>query len=150
MLLKIKRSQAVGITKSVTFAIDARLQLSAEEEELVRKYRLGSLSLYNSRDLNRNADAATAHAEASQRSAFSFGGVLAAFWHFCLALFALVFAKLSVKVSINSLTSGQHIACKSLEELIDAENIIHDACAMVVKYLGIAKTFDGREVLVEF
>ena len=57
---------------------------------------------------------------------------------------------LTLRVTVDSLMSGQHIECKDLDELIGAEAAIRDACENIKAYLETAVTFDGREEVVEF
>ena len=59
-------------------------------------------------------------------------------------------AAMRLNVTINSLQQGQHIECKSLDELLGAEEAILEACKNLRTYLETAATFDGREVLVDF
>ena len=50
MQLKLRRSQRAGgmLGGKVIFALDARAELSADEQELVRKHALGKLVVYDS------------------------------------------------------------------------------------------------------
>ena len=57
-------------------------------------------------------------------------------------------AGLSLKVTIDSLSNGQHIECKDLDELLGAEGAIREACSNVKAYLGMAQMFDGREEVI--
>ncbi|MEY9880424.1 hypothetical protein [Bradyrhizobium sp. USDA 329] len=57
---------------------------------------------------------------------------------------------LSLRVTIETLMSGQHIECKDLDELLGAEAAILSACKNLKAYLETAQTFDGREEVVEF
>lgn len=59
-------------------------------------------------------------------------------------------AALRLNVPVRGLERGQHIECKSMEELLAAEDAIMEACENLKKYLDVAATFDGREMLVDF
>ncbi len=59
-------------------------------------------------------------------------------------------SRMKLNITIASLESGQHIECKSLDELLGAEEAIMDACRSLRGYLDAAATFDGREMLIDF
>ena len=139
MQLKMRRSQrASGIlSKSVMFMLDARLDLTAEEAANVRKYALGNQVIYNSAASRKHLEsAATA---VIQDTAGSFVQTLA----------SSALSRLSLNITIDGLTKGQHIECKDLDELIAAENAIRQAAQATHTYLEIAQTFDGREVVYD-
>ena len=139
MQLKMRRSQRASgmLSKSVMFMLDARLDLTAEEAANVKKYKLGEQMVYNSAASRKHLEnAATA---AIQESAGSFVRMLA----------SGALARLSLNITIDGLTKGQHIECKDLEELIAAENALKQAAQATHTYLEIAKTFDGREVIYD-
>ena len=147
MNLKLRRSQrsAGMLSNKVLFALDARADLSAEERSLVDKYALGKLVVYDSEARKKYADATHGHlAEAQTASA---GRSL---WKTTRGLASLAMAALSLRVTIASLISGEHIECKDLDELMGAEAAITEACRNVKAYLETAVTFDGREEVVEF
>jgi len=130
--LKIKRSQRTGgvVSKSVIFCLDARAEFTAEEQQNITRYKLGNQVIYNSEEARRNL------ADAQQ------GG-----WK---GLASLALASMKLYVSVDTLQRGQHIECKSLDELLGAEEMIYEACRNLRTYLDTAATFDGREVLVDF
>ena len=67
-----------------------------------------------------------------------------------MALGALIADKVMKKfLTIKNLTSGEHMECKDLGELVTAEEQIRIACGNLKKYLAIAETFDGREEVIE-
>jgi hypothetical protein len=139
MQLKMRRSQrASGIlSKSVMFMLDARLDLNAEEVANVKKYKLGEQVIYNSAASRKHLEGA---AEAAIReSAGSFVSQLA----------RTAMHRLSLNITIDGLTKGQHVECKDLDELIAAENAIKQAAHATRTYLEIAQTFDGREVIYD-
>jgi hypothetical protein len=137
MQLKIQRSQRMSglVSSKVAFALNARIQLKPEEEALVNKYRLGSLTVYDSETRKKHRETM---AEAG-RSVGLFRSIAAA-----------TMAALSLHVTIDSLVKGQVIETKSLPELMAAEEAIHDACDTVKEFLEVAATFDNREVVTEY
>lgn len=138
MQLKLTRSQreAGTFTKSVVFCVDARAQFTPEEASNISKYKLGGQVIYNS-------EAAKQHLDASHRqNDGSFSGGLK-------SLASVAFAAMKLNITINSLQNGQHIECKSLDEVLGAEEALLTACKNVKAYLDTAATFDGRETVID-
>jgi hypothetical protein len=119
------------------FCLDARAELTQEEQKNVARYKLGSQVIYNS-------EASRKALERSERE--QNGSTVGALKS--LAFTALAAMKLNI--SINSLQQGQHIECKSLDELLGAEEALMTACQNLKGYLEAAASFDGREVLIDF
>jgi hypothetical protein len=147
MQLKLKRSQRAGgmLTGKVIFALDARTDLSPDEKGLVSKYALGKLVVYDSETRKKHGEAAYGHFDDAATS--SLGRSL---WKNARGLASAAMMGLSLRVTVDGLTSGQHIECKDLDELLGAEAAIVDACKNLKTYLDTAQTFDGREDVVEF
>jgi hypothetical protein len=137
MQLKIQRSQrTTGLVSSkVAFALNARIQLSPQEQELVKKYRLGPMTVYDSETRKKHIDTVAE----TGRSVGLLRGIA-----------ARAMAALSLHVTIDSLISGQQIETKSLDELMAAEEAIHEACDTVKGYLEVAAKFDNREDVTEY
>ncbi len=153
MKLLLRRSQrSAGLMGGkVLFALDARVDLSPDERALVQKYALGKLSVYDSETRKKHADTAYGHFDAAATtpglSASSAGWSL---WSSARGLASAAMMALSLRVTVDSLVSGQHIECKDLDELLGAEAAIMEACKTIKTYLETAVTFDGREEVVEF
>lgn len=139
MQLKIRRSQRDGgvISKTAIFCLDARVEFTGEEKRHITRYKLGKEVIYSSEAARRHSEKGDAHLGSG-----TVGNLK--------ALGSFVMARINLNVSINSLQQGQHIECKSLEELIEAEDAIMMACQNLKSYLDVASTFDGREVLFDF
>jgi hypothetical protein len=155
--LKLKRSQRASLMGKVIFVLDARIELTAEEADLVRKYRLGEDVIYESANRRQRREATLAHVEmSSSTTSFSDSagtqmlGAGKTLYRLARAGVSATAAALSLKITINSLTSGVHVECKSISELMDAETAIVEATRNVRDYLDLAETFDGREELLEF
>jgi hypothetical protein len=148
VLLKLRRSQRMAgmMSKKAVFMLDARLDLTRAEAELVRKYQLDQCTVYDSAARSAAADNVQSHARASQ-SATSVGAAALSLGR---AYLAALGAKLALRVTVGSLVRGQHIECKDLEELLGAESAIREAAQNVCSFLHAALTFDGREEVVEF
>ncbi len=139
MQLKLRRTQREGgiVSKSVIFCLDARVEFAPEEKQSITRYKLQNEVIYNSEAQNRLLDKSAAHQDGS------LSGNLKS-----LALAAFALTKLHITIA--GLERGQHIECKSLDELLGAEDAIMTACQNLRGYLDTAMTFDGREVLVDF
>jgi hypothetical protein len=140
MHLRLRRSQRTGgvLSNTVIFCLDAQVQLTADEDANIRRYKLHSQCIYNSEASLR----AQAQGDAS-RSSGTIGGNLKAIAHYAVA-------HLRLNITIDSLARGHHIECKSLDELLGAEEALYEACRNLRSYLDTAATFDGREVVVAF
>ena len=142
MQLKLKRSQRSGgiLGGKVVYMLDARAELTPDERALVTKHGLGKMFIYDSEARKKRMQAAGEHFEASR------GGLLGT----ARALAGAAMAAMSLRVTIDSLTSGHHIECKDMDELLGADVAIREGCETLRTYLDVAVTFDGREEIVEF
>ena len=149
MQLKLRRSQRQGgmLGGKVFFALDARVELSPDERALVSKYNLGGLSVYDSEARKRQTEAALEGYGAAANTGAGLGRQLLGA---ARGAARQAMAALSLRVTINSLMSGQHIECKDLDELLGAEEAIKQACESLKAYIMAAQTFDGREEVIEF
>ena len=138
MQLKIKRSQRDGgiISKLAVFMLDARVVFTQTERQNVDRYKLWNEHIYSSE----SAKKSWINAELSKDG--STAGGLKTLTHSLIAAFKL-------NVTVSSIFNGQHIECKSLDELIYAEECIKTACKTLREYLDVAATFNGSEVLYE-
>lgn len=62
----------------------------------------------------------------------------------------VILNKEKLTVTIKSLQGGHFTECPDLQTLLDTEKQIHDACEGLKKYLAVAETFDGQELVFEF
>lgn len=135
MQLKLKRSQTSSMLGKVVFVLNARADLSEEEKHLVQKYKLGKMVIYDS--------AARAKQVASAGAAFSGGSLLK-------GTLSLAMSRLSLSITIDSLTGGQTIENKELDEMLGAEQAVIEGCQSLKAYLTAAASFDGREEVIDF
>lgn len=139
MKLLLRRSQRSGsFSSSVIFCLDARAEFTAQERENIRRYKLGSQVIYNSEASKKHLEKGAMAAATGNMA----GGLK--------SLASLALAAMNLNISIKSLEAGQHVECKSMDELLGAESAIMEACENLKGYLDTAATFDGREVLVDF
>lgn len=145
MQLKIQRSQRVGITNIVIFCLDIRADYSAEEQHNIQRYRLGSQGIYNSRAAQKHFAAAETHLAQTQigTTGQRAGGLVK-------GVFSMALAHMQLNVTVGSLGRGHHIECKDLEELLEAEDTLRTACKNLTRFLEVADTFDGSEVVISY
>jgi hypothetical protein len=143
MQLKIQRSQRKSVLGAVVFCLDLRADYTSEERDDIRKYGLGSQVVYSSRAARQHALNASVHFDrvATDRAGGGAKGL-------ARGALSAVMAKLNLNVSIGSLAKGHHIECKDLEEMIAAEEELRFACRDITKYLQVAATFNGSEVVI--
>ena len=147
MQLRIQRSQRTGgiVGKTVFFCLDVRADYSPEEQDNIQKYKLGSQGIYNSRAAKKHLD--TMDAQLSRVDSKSAGEQFAGL---ARGAVSLVMAKMNLNITIASLGKGHHVECKDLEELLETEDTVRTACKSVTRYLEVADTFNGSEVVIEY
>lgn len=147
MQLKLQRSQrSGGLTGStIQFCLDVRADYTAEERTNINRYKLGGQVIYNSRAAKRHFETAEAHLDRSQEG--TVGNRVAGL---ARGAFSMALANMQLSISIASLGRGHHIECKDLEELLESEDAIRNACKNLTRYLEVASTFDGSEVVIEY
>jgi hypothetical protein len=157
MCLKLKRSQRSSSFGKPLFVLDARMEVTAEEAELVRKYRLGDDVIYESSSRQRHQEATRAHLEMTKSgpgftdsTKSQLLGAGSTLYRLARATVSATAAALSLRITVSSLMSGVHIECKSMGELLGAETAIVEAAQNLRSYLDTAATFDGREEIIEF
>ena len=131
MQLKLTRSQKTTgmMTKTVVFVIAAQAVLSAEEQALVQKYGLGKDTIYASEAMRDNLD-----------------GAKGCGWR---GPISLAKAAMSLRITVDSLTHGQTVECKSLDEALAAEEAIMNACQNLLGYIKTAQTFDNTTQTID-
>jgi hypothetical protein len=145
MQLKIQRSQRTSITNKIIFCLDIRADYSAEEQHNIQRYRLGSQGIYNSRAAQKHFAAAEGHLDQTQTGTTGqrMGGLVK-------GAFSMALAHMQLNVTVGSLAKGHHIECRDLEELLEAEDALRNACKNLTRYLEVANTFDGSEVVISY
>ncbi len=73
-----------------------------------------------------------------------------AIYRYGRGMLSAAMAGLSLKVTIDSLSSGQHIECKDLDELLALRGRFVKLVSNVKAYLGTAQMFDGTEEVIAF
>lgn len=139
MRVFFRRSQRRGgvFSSAPIFALDAHIELTSEENQLIETYQLYKEILYSS-------EAAKRHG-AELAETVSHTGLRG----LAKAAMSRAMYELSLKCTVQSLIKGQNIECKDLGELVAAEAAITEAAQTLKGYLEVAVTFDGREEIIE-
>lgn len=153
----VARSQRRTWLRRVVFMIDARMGVSAEQFDLMKKYRLGRVLVYDSLRRQRQNELARAHLQmAQERKSWTIclwreevRGLLRRIWHLIRALISFLIGFLFIRITISRLIRGAHIESKSLDRILQAKNAIETGAADLRAYLIAAESFDGREELFE-
>lgn len=155
IVLKLKRSQRQGAWGGIIYTLDARVDASAEVRAIILKHRLGSRVVYESSSRQKRNEAIRAHLEQTHNdtslldpASVQLKGAGNALWHLGRAAVSAAIATLSLRVTVDSLFSGVHVECKSMEELLEAEQAIKQAKATLEGYIDVLTSFDGREQVV--
>lgn len=124
MKLVLRREQKSGmITSAVKFTLSVRAELTDEEQQWIKTYKLGDTILYQSMEI-----------------AGKGAGLLG-------AASLLAFKMLNIKVSVKDLASGKSIECKDIVEMLAVEEQIKEAAQTFKTVLGAAAHFGGEEVI---
>jgi hypothetical protein len=144
MALKLKRTQKPSFS-GVIYMLDA----------LIATHNLGSRVIYESSDRQKHAENVQAHLANSHNQTSVFAppsqqaaGIAKTFWRLGRAAVSAARASLALRVTVNSLLSGVHVECKSMEELLEAEDAFREAKGNLEGYIAAAQTFVGREEIV--
>jgi hypothetical protein len=69
-------------------------------------------------------------------------------WKLTRAGVSVARAALALRITVASLMAGVHVECKSVDELLDAEEAIRAAKGNLEGYIQEIKRFDGSEELL--
>ncbi len=123
MKLLLRRDQKSGLLGgSITFTLNVRAELTSEELQNIKKYKLGKTMLYERVKL---ADPGSGLLGLASR---------------------LAFKAMNLTVSVNDLTDGKQIECKDVVEMLAVEEQIREACQTFKAVLEAAAHFGGEEV----
>ncbi len=127
MKLRLNKSQrTAGLAKKVVFTLGAQVDLSAQEQDYVNRYKMGKEIVYSKERVQVERDD-YASAKGIMRN-----------------LSALA---LNLKISVNDLVTGRTIECKDILEIIDAEESIREACKGLKGMLDACSGFEGEEII---
>ena len=123
MKLLLRRDQKSGMLGGVTFQLEVRADLSADERANISKYKLGKTILYTRGEL---VDKGAGLLGLASR---------------------LAFAAMNISVSVDDLQGGKRIECKNIMEMLAVEEQIKEASQNFKLVLDAASHFGGDEVI---
>ena len=122
MKLLLRRDQRSGLMGKMIFTLDVRADLSADEKERIRKYKLHDTELYASPEVTGGS------------------GLLG-------AASRLAYKAVTLTLSVKDLEGGKRIEVKDVVELLSIEEQIREAARTFKAVLDAASHFGGEEVL---
>lgn len=123
MKLLLRRDQKSGLIGKVTFTLAVRAELSDEEKNNIKKYKLGDTMLYERMAMTDKGSGLLGVAS------------------------RLAFKMMNLTVSINDLSGGKKIDCKDIVEMLAVEDQIKEAAQTFKNVLEAAASFGGEEVI---
>lgn len=125
MKLLLRRDQKTSglMSKSVTFTLDVRAELTPDEVANITKYKLGDAMLYERNPLIDKGSGLLGLASRAVHKA------------------------LNLSISVNDLVNGKRVECKDIIEMIAVEDQIKEAAEMFKNVLTTAAGFGGEQVL---
>ena len=125
MEMVLRRDQRSGMMGmgSVTFVLEVRARLTAEEQQNISRYKLGKTVLYTKNELVERGSGLLGLAS------------------------RLAFKAMNISVSVDDLTGGKRIECKDIVEMLAVEDQIKEAAATFKNVLEAAAHVGGEEVL---
>lgn len=122
LLRRDQKSGMLGVGK-VTFTLAVRAELTDEEKNNIKKYKLGDTMLYERATL---IDKGSGLLGVASR---------------------LAFKMMNLTVSVNDLSDGKKIDCKDIVEMLAVEDQIREAAQTFKNVLEAAASFGGEEVI---
>lgn len=123
MKLLLKHDQKSGLMGKVTFMLAVRAELTDDEKNNIKKYKLGETMLYERATL---ADRGSGLLGVASR---------------------LAFKMMNLTLSVNDLADGKRIDCKDIVEMLAVEDQIREAAQTFKNVLEAAASFGGEEVI---
>jgi len=122
MKLLVRRDQRPGLLGKMIFTLDVRADLSADEKERIRKYKLQDTELYASHAITGGS------------------GLLG-------VASRLAWKAVALTLTVRDLENGKRIEVKDVVELLAIEEHIRQAAQTFKDVLEAASHFGGEEVL---
>lgn len=123
MKLLLRRDQKSGMLSStITFALDCRAEISEDEKQSIKKYKMGKTILYTKSEI---VDVGSGLLGVASR---------------------LAHRMLNLQLTVDDLVNGKHFECKDILEMRAVEEQIKEACQNFKSILETAAHFGGEEV----
>jgi hypothetical protein len=158
----IRRSQYESFWGTIYYVLDARIDPSPAEADLIATHSVGEIIVFDSEQRKQRLEKAQAHAEAlSEQPILPKGNTTEDIFLSTLstigstlfglggATYNLIAASLDVRVTFDDLISGAHLESEHSTEILDAENIIRHSIEALQAHLANLHTFDGRDEFYE-
>ena len=128
MRLRLRRSQRTAglMSKTTVFSLEARVDITDEEQQHIQKYKMGQEVLYSKERVSPDRSGET--------SIGAFARNIAA-------------AATALTVRIDDLIKGTKVECKDILEMMAVEEQIVSACKTFQSVLANMAYFDGEEVI---
>ena len=123
MKLLLRRDQKLGLIGKITFTLAVRAELTDEEKNNIKKYKLGDTMLYERAKMTDPGS-----------------GLIGVGWR-------LAFKMMNLTVSVDDLSGGKKIDCKDIVEMLAVEDQIKEAAQTFKNVLEAAASFGGEEVV---
>lgn len=122
MKLLLRRDQRAGLLGKMIFTLDVRADLSVDEKERIRKYKLQDTELYASHEITGGS------------------GLLG-------VASRLAYKAVTLTLTVKDLEGGKKIEVKDVVELLAIEGHIRQAAQTFKEVLEAASHFGGEEVV---
>jgi hypothetical protein len=162
LLRKTERDDG-WFSSSINFILEARLDLTEDEQEFFSKYGLHDVAVYDSaareayaEQALENYQAGVEHGEAipifpgTDKVAAAVGNAFASMWYLAVGAGYSLLSASSFRITLQSLVDGQEMESQSLEEILTIARHIEEAAQYLADYFTLALTFAGEETLREF
>jgi hypothetical protein len=123
MNLLLRRDQRSGMMGGITFMLDVRADISAQERDSIARYKFGKTVLYSRDQL---VDPGKGLLGMASR---------------------LAFKAMNISVTVDDLAGGKRIECKDILEMLAVEEQIREAAQTFKQILEAAAHFGGEEVI---
>lgn len=128
MKLRLNKSQRSSgvMSKKVVFSLGAQVDLSAQEADYVKKYKMDREVLYNKDRINQKAALPS-----------TVGGLVR----------DISAMTMNINLTVADLIKGLTIECKDITEILDAEATVKTACGNLKGLLDACAGFEGEEII---
>jgi len=119
MKLLLRRDQRSGLMGKVTFSLEVRADISPEERESIRRYKLGDTELYASHEMTDRGSGLLGLAS------------------------RLAWKATTIRVTVNDLANGKRVEAKDIVEMLAIEDQIREAATTFKQALDAASHFSS-------
>ena len=128
MELLLSKSQEKGMMGlgAISFILDIKARLTSDEAELVKRYKMSDIVIYEKVPVSEMVKAT--------------GGIAS-------GLLAVASKVLKLQFKVSDLVNGRQVKCKDIGEMISAHEQIEGAAENFYNLLMAAKHFEGEQVI---